>query len=68
MSKPPSRRHDDVAFDPAERRGLFTVHVRASGDRRLGGRVTHAATGEVTYFDSPEELIRYLITRTSAAT
>lgn len=68
MSKPPSRRHDDASLDPAERRGLFTVHVRATGERPLGGRVTHAATGEVTYFDSPEELIRYLTARTGAAT
>lgn len=68
MSKPLSRRYDDAPFDPAERRGLFTVHVRATGDRRFGGRVTHAATGDVTYFDSPEELIRYLIAKAGTAT
>lgn len=66
MSKAPSRRRDDVPSDPAERRGLFTIHVRATPNSPLGGRVTRASTGEVHYFDSPDELIRYLIDRTGS--
>jgi hypothetical protein len=61
-------RPDEPGLDPAERRGVFTVHVRPTTVSQFRGRVIHAATGDVAYFDSPEELVRYLIERMSSAT
>jgi hypothetical protein len=68
MSRPPTLQPADAGLDPAERAGVFTVHVRPTSDRPFRGRVIHAATGEVAHFDSPEELLRYLIDKMGSAT
>lgn len=55
MTRVPNLR-DDRPLDPADRRGVFTVHVRDAPQPALRGRVTHAATGTVAHFDSVAEL------------
>jgi hypothetical protein len=68
MSRPSTLHPADGGLDPADRGGTFTVHVRPTPDTPFRGRVIHAATGDVAYFDSPEELVRYLIEKMGSAT
>ena len=60
---PPIRPRDDRPFDPAELSRVFTVQLReaASGGAGLAGRLTHAATGEASHFDSADELVALLV-------
>ena len=60
---PPTRPRDDRPFDPAELSRVFTVQLRdpASGNTHLSGRLTHAATGEASHFDSADELVALLV-------
>lgn len=61
MSKAPrSGPHDPHPIDPAERRRVFTIHVRSPADATLGGRVIHAASGAASHFESPDELARFV--------
>jgi hypothetical protein len=63
MAPPTSRPRDDRPFDPAELSRVFTVQLRdgASGAPGLSGRLTHAATGEASHFDSADELVALLV-------
>ena len=63
MAPPASRPRDDRPFDPAELSRVFTVQLRdgASGPPGLSGRLTHAATGEASHFDSADELVALLV-------
>jgi hypothetical protein len=65
MAPPTSRPRDDRPFDPAELSRVFTVQLRdrdgASGAPSLAGRLTHAATGEASHFDSADELVALLV-------
>ena len=58
----PLRPRDDRPFDPAELGRVFTVQLRDSGSGAsdLAGRLTHAATGVASHFDSADELIALL--------
>jgi hypothetical protein len=67
MSKPPVHAHDS-SVDPAERRATFTIHVRPGPNGPLSGRITHAASGEASYFDTADELVRFLVAKTSRQT
>ena len=60
---PPIRPRDDRPFDPAELSRVFTVQLRdtAPGGAGLSGRLTHAATGEASHFDSADELVALLV-------
>jgi hypothetical protein len=62
---PPTRARDDRPFDPAELSRVFTVQLRdregANGATDLSGRLTHAATGEASHFDSADELVALLV-------
>lgn len=53
MSKP-SVPHDVHPVDPAERRRVFTIHLRAT--EPWHGRVIHAASGAAAHFTSMAEL------------
>lgn len=59
-TKAPFRSHDPQPFDPAERRRVFTLHVRPPDATRLRGRVIHAASGAVSYFESADELASFV--------
>lgn len=68
MAPPASRPRDDRPFDPAELSRVFTVQLRdrdgaagAAGPPGLSGRLTHAATGEASHFDSADELVALLV-------
>jgi hypothetical protein len=58
----PIRPRDDRPFDPAELGRVFTLQLRDSGcgASDLVGRLTHAATGVASHFDSADELIALL--------
>ena len=57
----PIRPRDDRPFDPAELGRVFTVQLRdGAGAAGLVGRLTHAATGEASHFDSADELVALL--------
>jgi hypothetical protein len=62
---PPTRPRDDRPFDPAELSRVFTVQLRdrdgSSGAPGLAGRLTHAATGQASHFDSADELVALLV-------
>jgi hypothetical protein len=62
---PPNRPRDDRPFDPAELSRVFTVQLRdrdnGGGAAGLAGRLTHAATGEASHFDSADELVALLV-------
>ncbi len=60
---PPTRPRDDRPFDPAELSRVFTVQLRdpSNGSATLTGRLTHAATGEASHFDSADELVALLL-------
>jgi hypothetical protein len=58
---PPSRSHDYRPFDPAELGRVFTVQLREPpAGPELAGRLTHAATGVASHFDTADELIALL--------
>jgi hypothetical protein len=65
MAPPTSRPRDDRPFDPAELSRVFTVQLRdrdgAPSASGLSGRLTHAATGEASHFDSADELVALLV-------
>jgi hypothetical protein len=63
MPSSPGRPRDDRPFDPAELRRVFTVQLRdvPGRDPGLAGRLTHAATGEASHFDSADELVALLL-------
>lgn len=48
--------HDVHPVDPAERRRVFTIHVRLDASPHLRGRVTHTASGAASHFASTAEL------------
>jgi hypothetical protein len=60
---PPTRPRDQRPFDPAELSRVFTVQLRdaAPAGAGLAGRLTHAATGEASHFDSADELVTLLL-------
>lgn len=63
---PQSPRRDERPFDPAELSRVFTVQLRdgpadAAEPAELAGRLTHAATGVASHFDSAEELVALLV-------
>jgi hypothetical protein len=62
MSRSPTRLRDDRPFDPAELGRVFTVQLRdlPDGAGALTGRLTHAATGVASHFDSADELVALL--------
>ena len=57
------RPRDDRPFDPAELSRVFTVQLRDAppASPGLAGRLTHAATGEASHFDSADELVALLL-------
>jgi hypothetical protein len=59
---PPTRPLDYRPFDPAELGRVFTVQLREppQGTPELSGRLTHAATGVASHFDTADELIALL--------
>ena len=62
MATPASRPRDDRPFDPAELSRVFTVQLRDGASANgLAGRLTHAATGEASHFDSADELVALLV-------
>lgn len=52
----PSVPHDVHPVDPAERRRVFTIHVRTTPEPHLRGRIIHAASGAASHFESLAEL------------
>lgn len=62
MSSPSNRSRDPRPFDPAELSRVFTVQLRdvPAAPDALAGRLTHAATGQASHFDSADELVALL--------
>jgi hypothetical protein len=62
MSSPSNRSQDPRPFDPAELSRVFTVQLCdvPAAPRTLAGRLTHAATGQASHFDSADELVELL--------